>query len=48
VLELAGTPDAVAAGLALARTGGAVVPAGTVAPVGPVGLGPEAVLKGAG
>ncbi|HEX4606626.1 MAG TPA: zinc-binding dehydrogenase [Urbifossiella sp.] len=45
VLELAGTADAVAAALALARVGGTVVLAGTVAPVGTVPLDPEAVVR---
>jgi alcohol dehydrogenase len=45
VLELAGTAAAVQAGLALARTGGTVVLAGTVAPVGAVGLDPENVVR---
>jgi alcohol dehydrogenase len=45
VLELAGVVPAVRAGLALARTGGTVVLAGTVAPVGEVRLDPEAVVR---
>ncbi|MFO0798516.1 MAG: alcohol dehydrogenase catalytic domain-containing protein [Gemmataceae bacterium] len=45
VLELAGTADAVAAALALARVGGTVILAGTVAPVGAVPLDPEAVVR---
>jgi alcohol dehydrogenase len=45
VLELAGVAGAVEAGLASARTGGTVVLAGTVAPVGKVGLDPEYVVR---
>ncbi|HYH64206.1 MAG TPA: zinc-binding dehydrogenase [Urbifossiella sp.] len=45
VLELAGSADAVAASLALARVGGTVILAGTVAPVGAVPLDPEAVVR---
>jgi alcohol dehydrogenase len=45
VLELAGTPGTVRTGLALARTGGTVVLAGTVAPVGEVGVDPENVVR---
>jgi alcohol dehydrogenase len=45
VLELAGTAGTVEAGLALVRTGGTVVLAGTVAPVGTVGLDPESVVR---
>jgi putative phosphonate catabolism associated alcohol dehydrogenase len=45
VLELAGTADAVTAALALARVGGTVVLAGTVAPVGPVAFDPEAAVR---
>jgi alcohol dehydrogenase len=45
VLELAGTAGTVRAGLALARTGGTVVLAGTVAPVGDVGFDPESVVR---
>jgi alcohol dehydrogenase len=45
VLELAGVADSVQAGLALARIGGTVVLAGTVAPVGNVGLDPEKVVR---
>lgn len=45
VLELAGAAASVAAALALARTGGTVVLAGTVAPVGKVELDPEAVVR---
>jgi alcohol dehydrogenase len=45
VLELAGVAESVAAGLALARIGGTVVLAGTVAPVGAVGFDPEKVVR---
>jgi alcohol dehydrogenase len=45
VLELAGTSASVQAGLALVRTGGVLVLAGTVAPVGTVALDPEAVVR---
>jgi alcohol dehydrogenase len=45
VLELAGTAETVRAGLALARIGGTVVLAGTVAPVGPVVFDPENVVR---
>ncbi len=45
VLELAGTADAVTAALALARVGGTVVLAGTVAPVGTVAFDPEAAVR---
>jgi alcohol dehydrogenase len=45
VLELAGAAGTVQAGLALARTGGTVVLAGTVAPVGAVGFDPENVVR---
>jgi alcohol dehydrogenase len=45
VLELAGTAGTVQTGLALARTGGTVVLAGTVAPVGKIGFDPEAVVR---
>jgi alcohol dehydrogenase len=45
VVELAGAAGTVQAGLALARTGGTVVLAGTVAPVGNVGLDPENVVR---
>jgi alcohol dehydrogenase len=45
VLELAGVPASVTAGLALARTGGVLVLAGTVAPVGSVGFDPESVVR---
>jgi threonine dehydrogenase-like Zn-dependent dehydrogenase len=45
VLELAGVPATVASGLALVRTGGILVLAGTVAPVGNVGFDPENVVR---
>jgi alcohol dehydrogenase len=45
VLELAGTPATAQAALALARTGGTVVLAGTVAPVGTIGFDPENVVR---
>src|SRR5690606_8852365 len=45
VLELAGAAQSVESALALARTGGTVVLAGTVAPVGNVGLDPENVVR---
>jgi alcohol dehydrogenase len=45
VLELAGTAATVRAGLALARIGGIVVLAGTVAPVGAIALDPENVVR---
>jgi alcohol dehydrogenase len=45
VLELAGAAGTVQAGLALARTGGTVLLAGTVAPVGTIGLDPENVVR---
>jgi alcohol dehydrogenase len=45
VLELAGSAGTVQTGLALARTGGTVVLAGTVAPVGNVGFDPENVVR---
>jgi len=45
VLELAGAAATVQKGLALARTGGTVVLAGTVAPVGNIGLDPENVVR---
>ncbi len=44
-LELAGAAATVQAGLALVRTGGTVVLAGTVAPVGNVGFDPESVVR---
>ncbi len=45
VLELAGVAASVEAGLALVRTGGVLLLAGTVAPVGDVGLDPESVVR---
>jgi len=45
ILELAGVSLSVQAGLSLVRTGGTVVLAGTVAPVGKVGLDPEQVVR---
>jgi alcohol dehydrogenase len=45
VLELSGAVELVQASLALARTGGTVVLAGTVAPVGLVPLDPEKVVR---
>jgi alcohol dehydrogenase len=45
VLELAGTADSVSVALDAARVGGTVVLAGTVAPVGPVPLDPERVVR---
>jgi alcohol dehydrogenase len=45
VLELAGAAQTVRAGLALVRTGGTVVLAGTVAPVGALEFDPEAVVR---
>lgn len=45
VCELAGAASSVQAALALARTGGTVVLAGTVAPVGAVALDPEHVVR---
>jgi alcohol dehydrogenase len=45
VLELAGTARTVQAGLALARTDGTVVLAGTVAPVGNLAFDPEDVVR---
>jgi alcohol dehydrogenase len=45
VLELAGVAQSVEAALALARTGGTVVLAGTVAPVGKVEFDPEDVVR---
>jgi alcohol dehydrogenase len=45
VLELAGTAGTVQTGLAAARTGGTVVLAGTVAPVGKIGYDPEMVVR---
>jgi alcohol dehydrogenase len=45
VLELAGRAETVQAGLALTRTGGTVVLAGTVLPVGNMGFDPENVVR---
>lgn len=45
VLELAGAASTVEAGLALVRTGGILVLAGTVAPVGTVAFDPEAMVR---
>jgi putative phosphonate catabolism associated alcohol dehydrogenase len=45
VLELAGSADSVRNALSLARTGGTVVLAGTVAPVGSVELDPEKFVR---
>lgn len=45
VLELAGLAATVQAALALVRTGGTLVLAGTVAPVGTIGLDPEHVVR---
>jgi putative phosphonate catabolism associated alcohol dehydrogenase len=45
VLELAGVPASVTAGLALVRTGGVLILAGTVVPVGNVELDPESVVR---
>jgi alcohol dehydrogenase len=45
VLELAGGAQSVQAGLALARTGGTIVLAGTVAPVGNLEWDPEGVVR---
>jgi alcohol dehydrogenase len=45
VLELAGAAGTVQAALALARAGGTVVLAGTVAPVGAIGFDPENVVR---
>jgi alcohol dehydrogenase len=45
VLELAGTAGTVQTGLALARTGGTVLLAGTVAPVGTIAFDPECVVR---
>jgi alcohol dehydrogenase len=44
-LELAGTAASVQAALSSVRTGGTVVLAGTVAPVGAVGVDPEQVVR---
>jgi len=45
VLELAGHADAARSAIASARVGGTVVLAGTVSPVGTIGLDPEAVVR---
>lgn len=45
VLELAGVPASVQASLSLARIGGVVVLAGTVAPIGTVPLDPEQLVR---
>ncbi len=45
VLEVAGVATTVQTALALARTGGTVVLAGTVAPVGTIGFDPENVVR---
>ena len=45
VLELAGVAESAAAALPLARTGGTVLLAGTVAPVGNIALDPENVVR---
>jgi putative phosphonate catabolism associated alcohol dehydrogenase len=45
VLELAGTARSAQAGLSLVRTGGTLVLAGTVAPVGTIALDPEQVVR---
>jgi alcohol dehydrogenase len=45
VLELAGTAESAAAALALARTGGRVILAGTVAPTAPVAVDPERLVR---
>lgn len=45
VLELAGVAQTVESALALARTGGTVVLAGTVAPVGKIELDPENIVR---
>jgi alcohol dehydrogenase len=45
VLELAGAPTSVAAGLELVRTGGVLILAGTVAPTGNVELNPEKIVR---
>jgi alcohol dehydrogenase len=45
VLELAGVAESAAASLALVRTGGTVLLAGTVAPVGTIGIDPERVVR---
>jgi alcohol dehydrogenase len=45
VFELAGAAQTVAAGWSLVRTGGTLVLAGTVAPVGTIGVDPEQVVR---
>lgn len=45
VLELTGVRSSVTAGLALVRTGGTLLLAGTVAPVGGIDLDPESVVR---
>jgi alcohol dehydrogenase len=45
VLELAGTAQSVQAALKLTRTGGVLVLAGTVAPIGPLTLDPEQIVR---
>jgi alcohol dehydrogenase len=45
VLELAGVAESAKAALTLARTGGTVLLAGTVAPVGSIGVDPENVVR---
>jgi putative phosphonate catabolism associated alcohol dehydrogenase len=45
VLELAGAAESAEAALALARIGGTVLLAGTVAPVGTIGIDPENVVR---
>jgi putative phosphonate catabolism associated alcohol dehydrogenase len=45
VLELTGVAASVTAGLSLVRTGGVLILAGTVAPVGNVGFDPESVVR---
>jgi alcohol dehydrogenase len=45
VFELAGHAESVEASLALARTGGTVVLAGTVAPVGAIAIDPEQLVR---
>jgi threonine dehydrogenase-like Zn-dependent dehydrogenase len=45
VVDAAGTASSVGSGLALVRTGGTVLLAGTVAPVGKVGFDPEQIVR---
>jgi alcohol dehydrogenase len=45
VLELAGTAQSAQTGLVLTRTGGTLVLAGTVAPVGTLSIDPESVVR---